>query len=107
MPRLILQPIIENAFEHGLARKEKDGLLRVKFIETANSLKIVVEDNGDELNDSILNDLNMLISSNNNDFEVTGLVNVYRRLKLFLGARCDMTFERGELGGLKVTIQIS
>jgi len=107
VPRLILQPIIENAFEHGLARKEKDGLLRVKFIDTTNSLNIVVEDNGDDLSDSVLNNLNMLIASNNNDIEVTGLLNVYRRLKLLFGSRCNMTFERGELGGLKVTIEIS
>ena len=88
-------------------QKTKDGLLRVKFIDTTNSLNIVVEDNGDDLSDSVLNNLNMLIASNNNDIEVTGLLNVYRRLKLLFGSRCNMTFERGELGGLKVTIEIS
>ena len=69
-------------------------------------MKIVVEDNGDDLSDSVLSDLNLSITSNSNDIEVTGLLNVYRRLQLLFESRCNMAFERGELGGLKVTIEI-
>lgn len=106
VPRLIIQPIIENAFEHGLASKKKDGLLRVEFNEIFDGLEIIVEDNGDELTDEILENLNYLIYSDSTDYEVTGLPNIYRRLKLMFGPNCSMSFGRGDLGGLKVIISI-
>ncbi|MDR1062276.1 MAG: histidine kinase, partial [Clostridiales bacterium] len=46
VPRLILQPLLENAFEHGLENTIKDGLLQVSCQEDGGALLIHVEDNG-------------------------------------------------------------
>ena len=46
VPRLILQPLVENAVIHGLEPKEGSGMVRVKIYETSENLVIKVIDNG-------------------------------------------------------------
>lgn len=46
IPPLIIQPIIENAFKHGLMHKEKGGQLIVEFSKDINFLICKIEDNG-------------------------------------------------------------
>ncbi|MNO75009.1 Sensor histidine kinase YehU [compost metagenome] len=104
VPRLILQPIIENAFNHGLEQRPADGILRVYFQHTADELFMIVEDNGSELSEEQLADLNRSFSGN--DMETTGLVNIHLRIKLKFGGGSGLLLERSELGGLKATIRI-
>ena len=49
VPKLIIQPILENAFNYGLRNKVEEGVLRVRVEEDAACLVISVEDNGDEI----------------------------------------------------------
>jgi ligand-binding sensor domain-containing protein/putative methionine-R-sulfoxide reductase with GAF domain len=46
IPTLLIQPFVENAIWHGLMHKEGDRKLSVRFFETGNFLKCVIEDNG-------------------------------------------------------------
>jgi two-component system sensor histidine kinase YesM len=109
--RLIIQPIIENAFEHGLKNKEKNGMLTVTFEGHGDSLAIIVEDNGDELKDDEIERLNILVNRTDDEFaadsaEITGLVNIHRRIAYRMGKGTGLGFTRGESGGLKVTMTL-
>lgn len=46
LPKLTLQPIVENAFSHGLERQSGNGEIRIVIEPTQNSLVIRVIDNG-------------------------------------------------------------
>ena len=47
VPKLVLQPVVENALEHGLDVKEEgEKILRLSFIEEDGDVVIRVEDNG-------------------------------------------------------------
>ncbi len=46
IPPLLIQPIVENAVEHGISHLEKDGLIRVELSQEQKHLKVVVTDNG-------------------------------------------------------------
>ena len=46
IPPLLLQPFLENAIEHGLQHREKNGLLKLKMIMAEECLIVEVEDNG-------------------------------------------------------------
>ena len=46
IPPLLIQPIIENSFKHGLLHKEQGGELSIKFSKDGNFLLCSVEDNG-------------------------------------------------------------
>ena len=111
VPRLIIQPIIENAYKHGLKNKIKDGILKVQTFYHDSILEINVEDNGEELKDETLIqlknrlELNEKQSSNLNG-EISGLFNVNRRLKMKFGDQSGLFAERSEMGGLKITIKI-
>ncbi|MFK7772185.1 MAG: histidine kinase [Saprospiraceae bacterium] len=46
IPPLLLQPLIENAFKHGLFQKEEKGLIKVDFNLENNFLLCIIEDDG-------------------------------------------------------------
>ncbi len=46
IPPMILQPILENAINHGLANKSNDCLLQISFENIENYLEIKIDDNG-------------------------------------------------------------
>ena len=104
VPRLILQPIIENAFEHGLDDKASDGLLHITFLEYLDKLLISVDDNGDQLNDTELERLQIALTHWDSTVESTATINIHRRLILSYGPDCGVTVGRSRLGGLHVTI---
>jgi two-component system sensor histidine kinase YesM len=105
VPRLILQPILENAFEHGLEDKAENALLKVSFAYVENTFAIIVEDNGEAVTQASLNRLNEQLN-NNETKEVTGLINIHRRLKIYFGEDYGIRVKRSSLGGLKVMLVI-
>lgn len=106
VPRLIVQPIIENAYEHSLEKKMSDGLLRVSFAMDLDEALIMVEDNGDALSDEVLEGLQRLLNNYSETDELTGILNIHRRIVLTYGAGSGLSLSRSELNGLRVTIRI-
>ncbi|OCT15089.1 hypothetical protein A8709_13330 [Paenibacillus pectinilyticus] len=106
VPRLILQPIIENAFEHGLEDKRQNGLLVVHFLSESNRLHMIFEDNGDQLADTKLVVMKRELIDSETITEITGLTNIHKRLQIRFGEHSGISHERSELGGLKVTLTI-
>lgn len=106
VPRLILQPILENSLEHGLKSKVRDGLMRVTFEDAGGSLRIRVEDNGGNLDDSEIEALKIRLTADASDAETTGMINVHKRIALRYGEGSGITVSRSGLGGLRVDIRI-
>lgn len=106
VPRLIIQPIIENAFEHGLKDKEENGLVRVDFCPFSEGLRILVEDNGISIEDEQLKNLNLLLQNEAEMVESTGIINVHRRIQLSFGKDSGLVVRRGSTGGTEVEIRI-
>ena len=46
IPPMLIQPVVENAIEHGLVRKQGKGKLTLNFHQIRDSLEITIEDNG-------------------------------------------------------------
>ncbi len=106
VPRLIVQPIIENAFEHSLEKMTRDGIIEIRFERSDEWLSVVVEDNGDQLSDDALHRITMAIMHEDEYMETTGIVNIHRRILITYGEGSGLQADRGELGGLKVSIRI-
>lgn len=105
VPRLILQPLLENSFEHGLEDKVQGGLLKVIFVPQKDELKILVEDNGEEAEEQDIRKMQASLEEQELD-EITGLVNIHRRLKVYFRGRAGLFIERSSLGGVSITIDI-
>lgn len=107
VPRLIVQPLIENAYVHGLENKTQGGRLRIRFREEPGEfLCIEVEDNGDSLDGEGLERLRKWLAASDRAMETTGILNVHRRLRLKFGSECGLTVYRSELGGLLARLTI-
>lgn len=105
VPKLILQPLLENAYQHGLKETMANGLIDVRFQKTETEAVILVEDNGKNLTDEALESLKESLE-NPDVQETTGLINIHRRLRLRFGAPYGLSFNRGESGGLLVKMLI-
>ncbi|MED5020994.1 histidine kinase [Paenibacillus chibensis] len=107
VPRLILQPIIENAYKHGFGAMAGPGELVVTSCMEEGRFTICVEDNGNNLDDDKLKQLSCkLVHSADRLEETTGLLNVHRRIQLHYGADYGIEASRSKLGGLKVLIHL-
>jgi len=106
VPRLILQPIIENAFEHGIERMKNSGVVLIYFEEHNKGLDIIVEDNGNEMTDSGLEEMAEALNNTTEEIEITGIININRRIKLVFGDNSGLFISRSSLGGMKVILRI-
>lgn len=110
VPRLIVQPIIENAFEHSLEKKARDGYIVIRFEVDEDGdegeARIIVEDNGNQLTDDEIEHMSNALKNVSEDDEITGLVNIHRRLQMTFFDEGKLQFSRSELGGLKAIIRL-
>lgn len=106
VPRMIVQPLIENAYKHGLYNKLEQGLIAVKTAMVDDKLHISVEDNGDEMDDPVIERIRNSLENVQSPSESMGLTNVHRRLLLKFGPASGLYVTRGQSGGLKVDVII-
>lgn len=106
VPRLILQPIIENAFEYGLETKPSEGVLHITNFVRDHLLYIRFEDNGTLLTEEKLEHLSDMFRMNSVGMEITGILNVHRRLQIKFGRSAGLEVYRSDLGGLGVLMKI-
>lgn len=94
MPRLILQPIVENSIVHGLAEKEDDiGHLKISLKEEGESLLFTVEDDGRGMTQEEIEALLHPKEREDDDNTSIGIENVLGRLKLNFGERGQVWME--------------
>ena len=93
---LLIQPLVENCFAHGLESKTEKGfiyiLINTEKEESEHVLKITVQDNGEGIPAEKLDELNRRLNNTNvEDFRSSiGLVNVNQRIRLFYGQKYGM-----------------
>jgi two-component system sensor histidine kinase YesM len=93
VPKLILQPVLENAYLHGLEGKVNGGLLRVKFQFAREAHFICVSNNGSPIPDEELEKIRGTLKGASVLEDAGALLNIHRRLRLAFG----------ESSGLEVT----
>jgi two-component system sensor histidine kinase YesM len=96
IPKLILQPIVENAIFHGLAEKEENGIISLHIAEEpgrSDVYKIEINDNGAGMDEEAYSLVQGILSGADNVSESIGLYNVKRRIELHYGDRYGIEFE--------------
>lgn len=99
IPKLSLQPLVENAVQHGLAGR-KDGLVRIKARREDGLVRITIFDNGR----GVPEDYEIPTRENSNGS--IGVANVQKRLSLLFGemGRMEISRSDGSGGGTNVLI---
>lgn len=104
IPRLIIQPVIENAIVHGLEEVVADGLIMITGQEDPHSCRLIIEDNGPGCSENILDDLVRRVEIDDHLTEQTGLWNVHHRLKYYFGQQSGIRLASSPLGGLRIEL---
>ena len=101
-PKLLLQPIVENAIQHGLAGISWRGRIELSFEEIEGKLHIFIRDNGRGIDPETLKQLETgeaLFPPSQRGMVSIGLSNVRSRIKSVYGEECGMyIFSRENLG---------
>jgi len=95
VPRMILQPLVENAIKHGIAPRSGNGMVRISAMRHDQGIWIEVRDNGVGLDTHARARFN----------DGVGLSNTRARLECLYGAAHRLEFAEGE-GGLTVRMLI-
>jgi len=107
VPNLFLQPLIENAYQHGLENNNGLYLIRVGFRFDNDTLCISVDDNGTPISDLDLLKLKELILNPESAPVISSLVNISQRFTLMYGDNACVDVSHSEIGGFSVMININ
>lgn len=103
---LLLQPIVENAFVHGLEEKKDKGIILVNIYIENDMLKICVEDDGIGIDEDKLIKLNKSLNDKENTGKSIGMKNVNQRIKIYYGYNYGISIESILYVGTKVVITL-
>lgn len=106
VPRLILQPLLENAFEHGVKDRLDFGVIRLCFIDAKTELTIVVENDGDGLSELEIEQIRRHATIEPSGVQGIALYNINSRLKLMGAVPDGLSFSVSPLGGLAVSFKL-
>lgn len=85
IPKLLLQPIVENAIIHGLEKKVGKGYLVIEGYESDAGMTILIRDNGVGMDGQVLQSLINKLQDSDKTAEHIGLINVHNRIRLYYG----------------------
>ena len=91
VPKMFLQPFVENSIVHGFRDQESGGLIQIRGVIEGEDAVYYIEDNGCGM------DAQMLSSITDEKNRISGCGNVHRRITLLYGQKYGVSFfsERG------------
>ncbi len=104
IPKLVLQPLVENALYHGLRSAGRRGVIRVRAWQDEEKIYISVSDNGVGISGEAVE--SALKSDPPEEESRFGLRGTIDRLRLFYGESCPVTIESEPGKGTKIIISI-
>ncbi|MEK4042515.1 sensor histidine kinase [Paenibacillus sp. FSL H8-0048] len=114
VPKMTVQPVIENAVKHGLEPLARQGILKVYTRQEGDHLELIVEDNGDGMNGEQLARLQESLNVDSPDSAGAsgreggksgiGLQNLHRRLRFMFGEGYGLQIQSFPGEGTQVAI---
>lgn len=98
IPRLILQPLVENAILHGIDMKGGNGRLVIRGRVEGTRLTLSVIDNGRGMTKEQIKELLSSKAKKTNGLSAIGVPNVRERLELYYETEGGITYESSENG---------
>lgn len=107
VPKLILQPIIENAIKYGFGEQGKL-MVHIRVSLLADDLVIVIYDDGVGMSSEKLEEIKGLLNQEGECLRHIGIYNVHRRIQLMYGKAygIDLKSEKNEGTVVKITLPI-
>lgn len=106
VPRLILQPIVENAVIHGIEPLKEGGTITVRAWMEGETLLLQITDNGKGMTQAELEELKKKIAGKNDTGNI-GMRNIRRRIELTYGEKQAMEIRSNQGEGTAVTLRMT
>ncbi|MBP3950019.1 sensor histidine kinase [Bacillus sp. YZJH907-2] len=109
VPKMILQPIIENYFKHGFDSRDGIGKVNLTCKRSDRCLLVTIHDNGPGVSVERLQQIDQHLKADRHlgDYGSNiGLRNVYARLNLYYAGKALFKLENHTNGGLLVTMEL-
>ncbi len=104
LPKMTLQPLVENAIYHGIRTDERvTGKIVIRALQSEGKVIIRVSDNGKGLTQQKIDEINAGMSEHDESFGY-GIRNVHKRIEILFGQGYGLHFEKNESGGVTVNI---
>ena len=104
VPKLLVQPLIENAIQYGFAAEKRKLLIIIRaHIENGN-LVINVTDDGNGMDEKKVYELHEMLSEHTRTTNHFGLYNIAKRIRLLYGEKSGMIIKSGLHRGTSITI---
>ncbi len=103
VPKLFLQPIVENIFTHAFDNITNNGLIRISAKKSKDTLLFKVEDNGKGITED---ELEKIINISEDNGLSIGLSNVDKRIKILYGEEYGVQIESSLSKGTTVSVKI-
>jgi two-component system, sensor histidine kinase YesM len=104
VPRLLLQPIVENAIIHGFERKPGEVHIAISGAQTETENRLIVEDNGIGMTPQAIEELNRKLAHSAEEGMGFGTWNVHQRLMYQYGADAGLRLTSSADLGLKAIL---
>lgn len=98
LPKMLLQPIVENAIFHGVSDREEGGLIEIISGKKSGKIEIVVRDNGVGIEKTK--------EQGKADSHGVGMRNIQERMRLIYGEEASVTIESEADKGTAVTFML-
>ncbi len=104
LPKLTLQPLVENALYHGIKIRRRKGLIKVTGRMQEESLILEVTDDGSGMTEERLSEIRASLSHKMSDG--FGLRTVHQRIQIFFGGEYGLSVESTPDTGTRITVTI-
>ena len=104
IPKMTLQPLVENAIYHGLKTRKEKGNIYVKGWSENELIHLLIEDDGVGMSEEKIKE----VMENEDDMKKGhfGLSSVHRRIQIYYGAEYGIRIESKEQVGTKILIRL-
>jgi len=103
IPKISLQPLIENAIIHGVKLMGEDGEIHISATLEGDRVTIKVKDNGYKQVNIVA--IDQLLNDENVDHKLGyGIRNIHQRIQLHFGNKFGLSYRKGEDGGTTAII---
>ncbi|WP_373212976.1 histidine kinase [Ruminococcus sp. 5_1_39BFAA] len=104
IPKMTLQPLVENAIYHGLKEKEEGGCISIEVMESEEFVIVEVIDDGIGMEPEIFDSI--LEKKDERGKKHFGLKNVHERLQLYFGEEYGLSIDKEKKTGTCIRIRI-
>ena len=106
MPKLLLQPVVENCIEHGFSNNPSDGMIVISTVLEGDRIRFTVSDNGAGMTTEEMAQVTANLSKADIDDADIGIRNIHQRIRSCYGGDYGVEISSEDGNGCRISMTI-